>query len=119
MNVERDLMDKTVDKIWIFLMGIFSNSCHQKADRSFFISKYQLPICARCTGLLLGYILGVTLIVSKKQFNLFINLSFIIIMFIDWFIQYKQIRMSNNIRRLVTGFLCGIGVIGILATILR
>ena len=39
-----------------------------------------------------------------------INLTailFCLIMFVDWFVQYKFQRESNNLRRLVTGFVCG------------
>ncbi|WP_366032977.1 DUF2085 domain-containing protein [Clostridium sp.] len=36
-------------------------------------------------------------------------------MFIDWLIQHKKILHSTNIRRLVTGLLCGFGVINVLA----
>ncbi|MBS5938979.1 DUF2085 domain-containing protein [Clostridium sp.] len=111
-------MDKRLDKIWLFFMNIFANTCHQKAERSFFISKYQFPICARCTGLMLGYILGVSLAFSGKQVNLLTNLVFILIMFIDWFLQYKKIKKSNNNRRLFTGFLCGLGIIGVCYTVL-
>jgi len=32
---------------------------------------------------------------------------------LDWFIQYIGFRQSNNIRRLITGFLGGLGVFGI------
>lgn len=118
MSVGQSSMDKRIDKIWLFFMDIFAHTCHQKAERSLFISKYQFPICARCTGLMLGYIGGLALAFSKKQFNLLSNLIFILIMFIDWFLQYKKIRMSNNTRRVFTGFLCGLGIIGICYTVL-
>lgn len=66
-----------------------------------------------------GYILGLVLVFSKKQFSLLINLVFILIMFIDWFIQYKEFMISNNTRRIFTGLLCGVGIIGSFSTILR
>jgi len=105
------------DKIWIVLMKLFSNTCHQKANRSFFLYNYQFPICARCTGLLLGYFLGIIILFFINEISLYLSLTFSIIMFIDWFIQYKGIKTSNNYRRLFTGSLCGIGVIGILANV--
>lgn len=117
MIVGRGLMDNIKDKIWLTLMNVFSNTCHQKADRSFFINKYQFPICARCTGLLLGYFLGIVTLIFIGKISFVISLFFILIMFLDWFIQHKGIKMSNNLRRLFTGSLCGIGVIGILANI--
>lgn len=110
-------MDNIKDKIWITLMNLFSNTCHQKAERSFFINKYQFPICARCTGLLLGYFLGVLILIFIGEISFIFNVIFILIMFIDWFIQHQGIKMSNNLRRLFTGSLCGIGVIGVLVNI--
>ena len=110
-------MDNIKDKIWLTLMNLFSNTCHQKAERSFFISKYQFPICARCTGLLLGYFLGGLIFIFIGEICLIFNVSLILIMFIDWFVQYRGIKMSNNLRRLLTGSLCGIGVIGCLVNI--
>ncbi len=110
-------MDNIKDKIWLTLMNLFSNSCHQKAERSFFINKYQFPICARCTGLLLGYFLGVLIFIFIGEISFIFNVIFILIMFIDWFIQHRGIKISNNLRRLFTGSLCGIGVIGVLVNI--
>ncbi|MCB7430270.1 DUF2085 domain-containing protein, partial [Erysipelatoclostridium ramosum] len=42
-------------------MHLFSHSCHQKAERSFFIHGYQCPVCARCSGLYIGYGFGILL----------------------------------------------------------
>ncbi|WP_073016826.1 DUF2085 domain-containing protein [Clostridium intestinale] len=96
-------------------MKFFSNTCHQKADRSFFINKYQFPLCARCTGLFLGYILGILFLFFFSPLPTLICLSFLAIMFIDWFLQHKKIKESTNYRRLITGFLCGLGIISILS----
>ncbi len=32
--------------------------CHQIPERSFHIGDYQLPLCARCSGMYLGAVLG-------------------------------------------------------------
>lgn len=105
------------DEIWLFLMKLFSTTCHQKANRSFFFNNYQFPICARCTGLLIGYILGIISILFNFKISINLSLFFMVIMFIDWFIQHKQILYSTNIRRLLTGLFCGFGIINILAII--
>ena len=39
----------------------FSNVCHQLPERSFFIAGHQFAVCARCTGLYIGFTLAVLL----------------------------------------------------------
>ena len=92
----------------LWQMGRLSG-CHQMPERSFFIKGKQFPVCARCTGVFIGYVFGIV-------FSLFfylpvcINILFCLIMFADWLIQYIKIHNSNNIRRLITGTLCGFGL---------
>lgn len=101
----------TDTKIWIRIMKIGATTgCHQRADRSFFWKGYQFPICARCTGVLIGYILALTAINFFLPY-FFIGLIFCGIMFVDWLIQFVKIKESNNIRRFITGILGGFGVI--------
>lgn len=80
--------------------------CHQRADRSFFINGKQFPVCARCTGVLLGKCIAIALFHSVSLSN-FTLTSFCLIMFLDWLLQYLGIKESTNVRRLVTGTLCG------------
>uniref|UniRef100_UPI00293DA367 DUF2085 domain-containing protein n=1 Tax=Clostridium TaxID=1485 RepID=UPI00293DA367 len=103
------------DRTWLFLMKLFSKTCHQKNDRSFFINNYQFPICARCTGLLIGYILGIICLLFNFKLSTLLSSIFIVIMFIDWFFQHKEILYSTNKRRLLTGLLCGFGIINIIS----
>ncbi|WP_373205163.1 DUF2085 domain-containing protein [Clostridium tertium] len=102
------------DKIWLFFMKLFSKTCHQKSERSFFFYNYQFPICARCTGLLIGYLLGILALFFNLKISISLSLIFAAIMFIDWFIQHKKVYTSNNTRRVITGFLCGFGIISTL-----
>ncbi len=88
-------------------------SCHQKPERSFYYKKYQLPVCARCTGLYLGYLVGLII-------GIFFNVPIIaaVIMIIpcglDGFIQLKTNYESTNIRRFILGLIAGIGYLVIL-----
>jgi len=96
------------DETWFKLMDFADRrwGCHQIAERSFFLGGYQFPICARCTGVLLGYILSIFL---------FFHISFLIciglagIMLLDWSIQFLKILKSTNVRRFITGICGGIG----------
>jgi uncharacterized membrane protein len=42
----------------VFIFAIGSVVCHQRPDRSFFWEGHQLPVCARCTGLYAGAVVG-------------------------------------------------------------
>jgi uncharacterized membrane protein len=40
------------------LYGTFRKLCHQLPERSFFIAGHQFAVCARCTGLYVGFMLA-------------------------------------------------------------
>ena len=105
---------QTKRKIWAFFMRLGNRcGCHQREDRSFFIHNFQFPICSRCTGILLGQIIAIILYILKIQIPTYIGIIFLLIMFLDWYIQYKKIKESTNLRRLLTGTLAGIAQISI------
>ncbi|MBQ7822086.1 MAG: DUF2085 domain-containing protein [Clostridia bacterium] len=85
--------------------------CHQRTDRSFFIGSRQFPLCARCTGILFGYILGIiiAILTDCKSYKLFPLL--LIPMIFDGTLQHFTRYESNNIKRLITGLCGGIGII--------
>lgn len=116
MIAERSLkcMCKKDDK-WLKLMIIGKRSgCHQRPERSFFYKEYQFPICARCTGVIIGYICGIILYFAFGTNN-WISLAGCTIMLIDWLIQRLKIHESTNIRRLISGILGGYGIISLYA----
>ncbi|MBQ2938437.1 MAG: DUF2085 domain-containing protein [Clostridia bacterium] len=84
--------------------------CHQMPERSFFLNGYQFPVCARCTGVILGEIIAVILILLGIRFNIVVSIFLLLIMGFDWFIQFIKILQSNNARRLITGVTGGIGL---------
>lgn len=83
--------------------------CHQRPDRSFFFRGRQFPLCARCTGVLLGYFLAIPLYVLVPA-GMDFCLKTAAIMLIDWLLQYIGFLESTNFRRLVTGICGGYGV---------
>ena len=100
------------DARWIKAMEVGERcGCHQKPERSFYVNGYQMPVCARCFGVDLGYVLGAFLFV-KLGFQKLKTFAFagMFVMFFDWFIQAVHIKESNNIRRLLTGIVGGIGL---------
>jgi len=91
--------------------------CHQRADRSYFIKGCQFPVCSRCMGLWVGYIIFV---VSSWLYapSAYVSVLFMLIMFGDWLLQRFGIRESTNIRRFITGILCGYGFLGVIKLII-
>ncbi|QHQ63699.1 DUF2085 domain-containing protein [Anaerocolumna sedimenticola] len=83
--------------------------CHQMPERSFFYKGYQMPICARCTGVLIGYLLAVPGYIIFGFHSVFSIFS-CICMITDWVIQACKIKSSTNHRRLITGILGGYGI---------
>lgn len=97
-------------KVYTFLMKAgCAAGCHQMPERSFFYKGYQFPVCARCTGVIIGQILGAIsfsfLILSNDTIGF---LCFV--MFFDWWLQRVGLLQSTNLRRFVTGILCGFAV---------
>ncbi len=102
---------KRADKVWLALMN-FGNKmgCHQMESRSFFFKGYQFPVCARCTGVILGELIALFLVLINLKINLIQSMLLLLIMGLDWFLQYVKIAESNNGRRLLTGILGGLGL---------
>ena len=96
--------------IWIKSMHIGEQlGCHQLSERSFFFRQYQFPVCARCCGVLIGEISAIIMLILGFKTPIYIDIIFMSLMFIDWFIQFIGLIESNNVRRLLTGILGGYG----------
>lgn len=85
--------------------------CHARPDRSFFFRGKQFPICARCTGELIGMIAGIPIAVicGVPEFQFVVLLM--IPMVFDGFLQLLTPYESGNIRRLLTGIVFGVAFI--------
>lgn len=95
---------KKRDDIWIKLMKYGEKlGCHQMPERSFFISGYQCPVCARCSGAMVSEVVAIICILVGFKIQLWISLILIAIMGFDWLIQYLKIIKSNNFNRFITG----------------
>lgn len=87
-----------------------ATGCHQMPERSFFVRGYQLPVCARCTGVFLGKFIADIMLIFKKVVSPVWALVLLLIMGADWFAQRIGLLESTNPRRFVTGILGGIGM---------
>lgn len=104
------LIDKKI-KHWIALMNFGARmGCHQMPDRSFSYKGYQFPLCARCTGIVLGEALSIVTILCAVKIDLIYAFALVVPLAIDGGLQYIKILQSNNIRRVLTGVLAGFGL---------
>ncbi|WP_394237085.1 DUF2085 domain-containing protein [Niallia oryzisoli] len=99
-----------VDLIVIKLERVFEVvPCHRMKSRSLTIRGYTLPICARCTGILAGYLFFPILLIAGWNVPLWLGILLNFPMIIDGWTQKRKYRMSTNTLRLATGLVCGFG----------
>lgn len=105
--------------MWVLLMRMGARlGCHQRVDRSFFIKGYQFPVCARCTGLIIGYMAAIV-IYGFIKFRFIIYLALVCPMAIDGITQYIKLRESTQFLRIITGILGGYGLLSMGLEVLR
>lgn len=108
------------DEIWIGMMEWCSKywGCHQLPERSFFWKGYQFPVCARCTGMIVGYIASLIYGTFFEKLKVIIEIIFIIPMLVDGTLQLFTQYRSNNAKRFTTGLLAGFGLIQFIKSVL-
>lgn len=97
------------NRIGKFLRIFFG--CHARPDRSFYFRGKQFPICARCTGELIGMLGGVVIAVCFGYPSFGMVCLMMLPLVVDGFTQRLTAYESNNLRRLWTGILFGIAFI--------
>jgi uncharacterized membrane protein len=103
--------------------------CHRIAERSFFLGDRPLPLCARCSGLYLGVVLGMSYLGVRRGRQagwpsrpvLWILGGFLLVFafdginsYLDLFPVAPNLYEPQNWLRLVTGLAVGIGAATIL-----
>lgn len=84
--------------------------CHCRSDRSFHFRGKQFPICARCTGMGIGFLIAaVSLWFYRPLF--WVSIVLMLPLIIDGTMQKKTAYESNNILRFITGILFAYGLI--------
>lgn len=86
--------------------------CHCRNDRSFYWRGKKFPICARCTGELIGIFISLIMLRAYTT-ELVADIFLIVPLIIDGFLQLLTRYKSNNVKRLVTGILFGYGFLNI------
>lgn len=89
--------------------------CHRIPERTIIFRGFYFPVCSRCTGLYIGVFLClIYLNLYYIDYNinlLIISVLMIIPTFIDGITQFIDFRQSNNILRLLTGLIAGLGLV--------
>lgn len=91
----------------------FGTLCHQIPERSFFIAGHKLAVCARCTGLYVGFAITALLYPLFRQLRLtttpeprWLFLA-AVPMAIDFSLTLFGIWENTHLSRLLTGLLLG------------
>jgi len=87
--------------------------CHGIPDRCLTIRGFPFPICARCTGLLIGVAAGFLLPATGHLPSIVaIGLALLLVapLLVDGLTQLVGLRHSTNSLRIVTGAMGGLGV---------
>lgn len=91
--------------------------CHQLPQRSFFYKGKQFPVCARCTGIHLGYLSFPVFLFSIFNLSLWLSILLVLPTLIDGLTQAFFNRESNNLLRFLTGLIAGIGAMALIAIV--
>lgn len=93
--------------------------CHQLGERSFFAGGVQLPVCARDTGIYLGFVVSVIALQaigrSRRSEPPGLAVSaiaavFLGVMVVDGVTSYAELRSTTNDIRLLTGLMAGFSI---------
>jgi uncharacterized membrane protein len=103
--------------------------CHQLASRSFVAGGHQLPVCARDTGIYLGFVVSFAVIALLDRgrrrtevppaWVLGVGAAFVLVMLWDGITSYAGLRDTTNLIRLVTGVGTGFALTLIVVPILN
>lgn len=99
---------------WLYKWLPIIFGCHCRDDRSFHYKGKKFPICARCTGELVGILGGILLGIFFLP-RVWVAVACMIPMLADGFIQLLTPYQSTNMRRLVTGTLFGYALYSLIA----
>jgi uncharacterized membrane protein len=108
-------MSSTEDSL-LFLYNLIGRLvCHQLPERTLWVGGHYLPVCARDTGVYLGFFLGYILLIRRRKDscgppNLWMTSLMVLPMIIDAGTQWVGLRTSTNELRLITGLLFGVAI---------
>jgi len=90
--------------------------CHQRIDRTFTIESLNMPVCSRCTGIYLGILLSfLALVLIERKIKgefpslkmVLVSVGVFLLMGADVVLSALGLIQSNNVIRMITGFMTG------------
>jgi uncharacterized membrane protein len=117
-------MSALPEQIIHFFNFIGSLVCHQDSKKTLIIGEQLVPVCARCTGAYLGFLVGYVVILFRKKKangppNLWVTLVLSIPMIVDVATQVLGVRESMPSLRLLTGLFFGTALLPFLIYLLQ
>ena len=111
------MQDVLLEIVYFFGKGF----CHQLAERSFEAGGVLFGVCARCTGIYLGFAATLTIFVLATTFlsqnkapqlriSLWLGVILIVPLAIDGTCSYLGLYATTSPLRYTTGYLCGMGL---------
>lgn len=106
-------------KIMQFISGIGFSVCHQLPERTLLFGKELMPVCSRCSGIYTGFLFTIIflfLVFRKRESGLppiyimILAIVFMLSTMIDGALSYLGVYNTNNIIRLITGYMFGAGI---------
>ena len=106
-------------KIIQFIRDIGFSVCHQIPQRTLLFGKIYMPICSRCSGIYIGFLVSIIflfLVFRKRESDLpptyviICAAVFILSTIIDGILSYFGVYSTNNTARLITGYSFGAGI---------
>lgn len=106
-------------KIMQFISGIGFSVCHHLPERTLLFGKALMPVCSRCSGIYTGFLFTIIflfLVFRKRESGLppiyimILAIVFMLSTMIDGALSYLGVYNTNNIIRLITGYMFGAGI---------
>ena len=91
--------------------------CHRLKERSITLLGHTLPICSRCTGVYVGFMVAIVLLILKIKIPLVLSVPMLSPLILDGFTQLFGLRSSTNLLRLLTGIIFSIGLLPIVEVV--
>jgi len=117
-----------MDPFWAFLTFIGSAFCHQLPERSYALGDLQMPLCARCIGIHVGFLLSSLIMwTGSRRFasgmqdkrRILALAAFSLAGFAMGVLSYAGLGFDDNTSRTVSGLLIGIPLPFIIVPVLN